>query len=164
MITQITNPDGAYQTVTDFRTGQASDGSAIQYGQTECYVIRANATIARGEALSIVAPTATVPVSVTPMAAATAVHLYLGAAQHDAVAGEPVLVVRRGFAVVRTEAADAPAAGEVLRCPDTTTGRFAASGALGAGGEVAGTVLGPEIGTTDFAFVFLDPVNMPQTA
>lgn len=160
----ITNPKGAYRTVSDYRTGQDADGFDLQMGQGETYVVRANATIGKGEAVMWVAATSTVETSVTPMTAAADVSLFAGAAQHAAAAGDYVTIIRRGFAVVQTETADTAAFGNILRAPDTTTGDFAVSGALGAGGEALGVVLGPEIGTSDTALVFLDPVIMPQTA
>jgi hypothetical protein len=162
--TLITNPSAAYRTVTDYRTGQDADGFDLEMGKSEVYHLRANATITKGEALMFVAATASVPTSVTPMTAAADVSLFAGVALEGAASGDLVTFARRGFVIVQTEDADTPAFGNILRAPDTVTGDFGASGALGAGGEALGLVLGPEIGSTNTALAFLDPVIFPQTA
>lgn len=152
----IVNPSGALGAgVTDYRTGQDVNGHDLHQGQGEVYSFRADATILKGQALGWVVPTATVPLSVTPMAAATSALLYAGAAGDGAAVGETVTVIRRGVAVVRI-GADAPAGGNGLLSPDTTTGEFEA-GAAAVGNQIVGVVLGPEIGTTGTCLAFLDP-------
>jgi hypothetical protein len=154
----ITNPSAALQTVTDFRTGLDSSGAPLQQGQ-QGWPYRANATIEAGQALMFVAPTATVPLSVTPMTTAIVTSdpwLFAGVAADAAAAGDQVLVIRRGVCVVQHDTSDTPAAADVLALPNATTGDFATAAAV-TGLRVVGTVLGPEIGTSNRCLAYLDP-------
>lgn len=163
---QITNPMAAYTTVTDYRTGVDAAGADLAY-ERKVEQFRANATIVKGQALMWVAPTATVPLSVTPMTAAVSASdawLFAGAAMESAEAGDTVAVLREGFGVVQTETADTPAFGNALCLPDTTTGDFATPADSPTGGAQVGVVLGPEIGTTDTAWVYLGWVATETTA
>lgn len=162
----ITNPLSAYRTVTDYRTGTDAAGGDLEYPR-EIQQWRANATITKGQALMMVAPTATVPPSVTPMTAAIGASdawLFVGAAMEDAAAGDTVAVLVRGYGVVKTETADTPAFANALCVPDTTTGAFAVPADSATGQAQVGYVLGPEIGTTDTAFAYVGWVATETTA
>jgi hypothetical protein len=158
----ITTPLGGFRSTSDFIDGMTADAEASMYYQ-EVWEFRANAAITQGEALMFVAPTATVPVSVTPMTAAITGSdpwAFAGAALNAAAAGETVRVLRRGIARVRIDAADTAAALSVLLAPDTTTGRFAVKTDPVAADVVVGMVLGIEdaSGTADFALCLIDAV------
>lgn len=152
----LTNPVGAHKTTSDFRNGVSDFGEPQLYQRNALF--RANATITKGQALMDVAPTATVPFSVTPMTAAVAASdswAFVGAALESAAAGDLVNVLVEGYGVLLLEDADTAAFRNVLRLPDTTTGAFATSADPLAGEAVCGKVLGPEIGTTNTAFCYL---------
>lgn len=144
MTSVLNNPLGANRTVTTFVSGKDADGIDL-YAPTETEAYRANATITKGQALSFVVPTATVPVSVTPMAAATDDRMYVGVALDGAAAGDTVLVATRGLCLVKV-VDDTPAAGDHLGLPDTTTGSFETTAtdpdATAIVGKQAGVVLG----------------------
>jgi hypothetical protein len=151
----ITNPTGAFRTTSDFIDGWDAAGELSLIDQ-RVVEVRADAAVTVGQALMIVAPTATVPVSVTPMTAAvTGTHgwRYYGAALTAGAAGDVIQVIRSGIARVRIDAADTAAAYSLLLAPDTTTGRHAIKTAAAAGDIVVGQVLGIEdaSGTADFA-------------
>jgi hypothetical protein len=144
MATQdITNPLGAHQTVTDFTTGVDRDGQLIHYSFNSV-PIRANAAIGKGEVLSWVAPTTTVPLSVTPMAAATVGSLFAGVAAKAAAAGAVVEVILPHSVALVDCGASTIAAGTVIVKP-TTTGKALNSAALDAT-TIAGTVIGVALG------------------
>lgn len=157
--TLIHNPQGAFRTVDDFRFGTDADGHPLQYGIGEAFQLRANAAVEAGEALMFVAPTASVPLSVTPMTAAADEQIFAGAAQNDAAIGESVVVVRSGFAIVQHDTSDIPAFGSVLLEPDATTGDFAVAadpvGGAGPAPAVVGLVLSAEIGTTNTCWAYV---------
>lgn len=158
----ITNNAGYFRDVTDFRTGQDSAGIDLDYPQV-VHRFRADATILKGQTLMEVAPTATVPLSVTPMTAAIGTSdpwMFVGVALHGAAAGEDVDVVVWGYCTVVIEDGDTPASASVLLVPDTTTGSAAV--ATAGTGSVIGKTLGPEIGTTNTAFCFIGPVVRPD--
>lgn len=152
---QITNPMGALRTTSDFIDGWDASSENHLYFQ-RVISVRANAAITLGEALMFVSPTATVPLSVTPMTAAITGSdpwSFAGAALEAAAAGDLVRVLVDGIARVRIDAADTAAALSILLAPDTTTGRFAVATDPAAGDVVVGYVLGIEdaSGTADFA-------------
>lgn len=158
--TAVTNPGGANAGgVTDFRTFRATDGFDIEYGKGEWYVLRANAAITRGQALEFVVPTLTLPLSVTPMLAASGVHLFAGVAIESAAAGEDVPFVRRGQVIAFTDDSDTPAFGQVLLKPDATTGQFATAAAAATLQNVLGLVLSAEMDGAGVrkSAVWLDP-------
>lgn len=145
----ITNPNGALRgPITSYITGRAADGFDIAM-EEEVELYRANATITVGQALAIVAPTATAPVSVTPLTTAIAAvpSRIWGVAKEAGAAGDLIKVMRRGIAVVNHDTSDTPAAYDFLLAPDATTGAFATASAAAAGVVVCGLVLGAEIGT-----------------
>lgn len=143
---QVTNPNGAFTTVSDYRLFRDANSRDLQLGQGETYVARANATILAGQALEHVVPTLTVPYSVQPMQVASGVHLYAGAALNNATAGQDVAFARSGYMMVFTDDSDTPAFGAVLLKPDATVGQFASAtaAATSTGQAVLGTVLGAE--------------------
>lgn len=159
--TLITNPTGALRTVSDYRTFRADDGSAMEFGKGETYAARAAVAITAGQALEFTVPTATVPMTVTPMATATDQSLFAGIALEDAAAGTTVPFMRRGFAHVFTDDSDTPAFGQHLLKPNATAGQCAtADVALAADGlPILGLVLSAEAGGAGLrkAFVLLDP-------
>lgn len=92
----ITNPLGVNQTVSDHRTARDIVGGEVAYGKT-VRPFRANANITRGQAVSFVVPTETVPLSVTPTTAAGS-HTFAGIAEDTVLAGRTVNVVVEGLA------------------------------------------------------------------
>lgn len=157
----ISNPFSALTAVTTFLFARDSAGIEIEYGKGEVYTLRANATILQGEALMHVVPTATLPLSVTPMTAAADMSLFAGVALTGAAAGELVQFVRRGYVIAFTDDSDTPAFGQVLLKPDATTGQFAtAAAALAADGQpILGLVLSAEMDGAGVrkAHVLVDP-------
>lgn len=157
---QITNPAGAWQTVTSFLTGRDSNGNLLPIGSTvETY--RANEAIAATQCVALVAPTATVPLSVEVMdvSDAFATLVFIGVAQEAAAAGEIVQVVTDGVVVVSIDDG-APIFGDVAIKHATVDGAVISGGTLGGtwdGSDVAGTAvgifLGAEIGTTNTALM-----------
>lgn len=135
----ITNPLAAHREVTDYTTGIDSEGGELDYGNI-VRTFRADAAIARGEVVNWVAPTTTAPLSVTPMAAATADNLKAGVALEAAAAGEQVDICVNGYCFVDV-AAETAAFGSVLTVPGTTTGK-GEIGAVAAFDNVIGITLG----------------------
>lgn len=150
MESAITNPRGALSTVSDYRTGKTDDGQDLQQGQLG-WPYRANAAIAKGDMLMWVAPTETVPLSVTPMTAAITASdawLFAGVALTAASTDQDVFVVQQGVAIINHVVADTPAANDVFGLPQTTTGLAETNAAI-TGLFVAGTVMSPEIGASN---------------
>ncbi len=163
----LANPNGANQTISTYVSGRDDAGSAQVLGHQVIESWRANAAVAQGEALMVVAPTATVPISVTPMTAVIASShpwRFWGVAMEAAAAGEQVRVCSSGVVEVLADAADTADAYDVLRAPDTTTGRFSVDAASADDILAVGIVLGVETGTTDkcLAFVSRVGVGMPD--
>lgn len=98
-VQMITNPKSKLKTVSDYRDGKTSSGELMAYGGTY-EVFRANASISKGQALSFVMPTSTVPASVKPEATADELWYFAGYAMHDAASGADVLVCQHGFCEV----------------------------------------------------------------
>lgn len=143
----ITNPNGAHKVVTDFRTGRDSAGEELSYGKLQNFY-RADAVIGKGEVLMWVAPTATVPLSVTPMTAAAADNLFAGIAQKAATAaGQMIGVVEMGYCIVDV-AAETAAFGSVVTAPATTTGK-AEIGATFDATLVVASYIGTALGAKD---------------
>lgn len=143
---QLGNPKAAFQTVTSFVTGRTADGEPLAYGSHEVE-LRADATITRGAVLMFVAPTATVPLSVTPMTVAAADNLFAGIAYEAGVAGDIIRVVTYGHAIVDV-AAETAAFGSLLTAPATTTGK-AEIGATEDATLVVSSVIGIALGIKD---------------
>lgn len=123
----ITNPGNVWGTVANPLTSQNPE----VFGRV--ITIRANATIVAGAAVQYVAPTATVPLSVTPLIIANAncPILFAGVSLEAAAAGEVVRIVVDGPALVNI-AADTPTIGDVAK-------KGAANGLLATNGTIGGT-------------------------
>lgn len=154
----LANSFGAFGTVSDFRTGKYSNGAALGYDQ-DFENWRANATITKGQALMLVAATATVPVSVTPMTAAGDKRLFVGVANENASAGQSVQVVTKGFALINV-GSGTPSALDLFVLPATTTGVFDTSSTDPDATTVVGTVGGVVLftkGSDNLAPAYLSP-------
>jgi hypothetical protein len=141
MIQFLTNPAGLYKQTTDFRTGKTATGESHAYGNI-VLPFRANAAVTKGQALTFVAPTQTVPMSVKPRVNADLSPLFAGIATETKAAGEVVQVCVWGFCEVAVGAAD-PVAGDygVLSATTGIVGTVAQATAIDAA-VVSGTVLG----------------------
>lgn len=155
METVINDPAGAHRVVSDYRLGKDADGYDLT-GPQDIYYLRADAAITKGQALMLVVPTQTVPVSVAPMTAAAEDAFFIGVALESAAAGAMVAVLNKGFARVLFDASDTAAAGDYLVVPATTTGRLDVIGAVAANAVVVGLMLGAEDGTTDTVYAYID--------
>lgn len=152
----ISNSQGAHRVVSTFVTDQDDGGEALHQptGITE---YRANAAISVGQVVSFVAGTATVPLSVKPMATGDSVLIFAGIAQNSAIAGETVQVAQVGHALLAI-GAGTPAFGEYLTKPAVTAGLGVNTATAIDATTVAGTVLGVFVGTkaaSNLAPVFL---------
>lgn len=149
----LSNPAGTHRTVTDFRTGVDNKGNDLVHTDQVVQGYIADAAVARGEALALVAPSQTAPVKVTPMTTTITgadPWRFVGVALHDAAAGEWVQVVVAGTCVIKHNSGDTPAAWNLVALPGTSTGVFAVGATDPAdNGLYCGVVLGPETGTTD---------------
>jgi len=94
-IQALTNPRGLHKSVSDFRDGKTASGELLSYGGVY-EQFRANAAISKGQALSFVVPTSTVPLSVKPEATADELWYFAGYAMTDAAAGAQVTVCQHG--------------------------------------------------------------------
>ena len=156
----ITNPNAALRTLpaAGFVNGQDSSGADLDVGVGISYTIRANAAITRGQALMWVAPTATVPLSVTPFTAAADEQIFAGCAFDNTAAGDNCLVIREGFCTVKFDTGSTAAFGSVFKQPVTATGDFEIIADPIGGADappVLGLCLGVEIGTTDTCFGYI---------
>lgn len=153
MDAQLANPLGAFRTVADFTLGVDAAGELVT-PEIRCVPYRANAAITKGQALMFVAPTTTVPVSVTPMTAAAADHLFAGVALHAAAAGATVQVVTNGHCLIQVGAGTAAAASYGV-VPATTTGVFDVDDALDAGDTAVAIFWGVKDAANN-AFAYVD--------
>jgi hypothetical protein len=154
-MTLLTNPLGAHRQVTTFVAGQDADGEPF-HQPTAITTYRANAAILRGQVVQFVAPTASVPLSVAPMATASSALIYAGVALDNAAAGETVQVAQAGHVLVRTGDVTT-SLGEYLVKPGSTAGIGSLSSTAIDGTTVAGSILGVVVGNDDGTFtpVFL---------
>lgn len=151
----INNPFGAHRPVTTFVAGQDANGEPFHLPNS-VQEYRANAAIQRGEIVQWVAPSASAPLSVTPMATASSQLIFAGVALNDAQTGETVQVAQHGHALVRTGDVTT-ALGEYLLKPSTTAGVGVTASTAVDATTVAGTILGIVVGNDDGTFtpVFL---------
>lgn len=158
----INNPAGALSNapVTTYLFGRDAAGFELEQGKGEVYTFRANATVTRGQALMWVVPTATVPLSVTPMTAGADLVLFAGVALESGVAGDNIPVMRRGICIAFTDDSDTPAFGQILLRPDATTGQFATAAVAATIQFALGTVLSAEMDGAGVrkSLVMVDPV------
>lgn len=163
----LANPNGAHRTITSYISGRDADGIPLVIGNQDIESWRAAATILQGQALMFVAPTATVPMTVTPMTAAASAATpwrFAGAAMEGAVAGEQVRVCKDGFVEVLFDTSDTAAAYSILNLPYTTTGEFDIAAATADDVAQVGWVCGVETGTEDkcLAYVNRNGCNLPD--
>lgn len=163
----IANPNGAHRTITTYVSGRDADGIPLVIGNQEVESFRAAATILQGQALMFVAPTATVPMTVTPMTAAASAATpwrFAGVALDNAVAGEQIKLVATGFVEVLFDASDTAAAYSILNLPYTTTGDFDIAAATADDVAQVGWVCGIESGTSDkcLAYVSRNGILLPD--
>jgi hypothetical protein len=157
-MTLISNPLGAHRTVTTFVANADSRGEALIQPEVT-RELRAAAAVTVGQVLQYTAPTATVPLSVEPMATASAAVFFAGVALNNAAAGEMVHLVPPGGGIVRVRTGDVTTQlGDRLVKPGSTAGVGTIvdqSGALAAT-DVIGTVLGIVVGNDDGTFTPVD--------
>lgn len=153
---EITNPKGAFRSVTSYLTYVDDAGELITYERIVAQY-RANDTIAQYNAVGFVAATATVPLSVEllDVSDATAAASFAGVAVEAATAGDLVTIVVQGPAIVTIDNGT-PAFLDYAIKHATVDGCLIASPAPDAT-TVAGTLLGvwlsAEIGTSNTAVV-----------
>lgn len=151
---QLSNPNGAFRTVSDFTLGLDADNGLVT---PECNTVpyRANAAIAAGDALMFVAPTTTVPISVAKMTAAAEPHIFAGVALNAATAaGQMVQVVTNGHCMVNVGGGTAAAASYIV-IPETTTAVFDVDATPDAGDTVVGILWGIK-NASNLAFAYVD--------
>lgn len=122
----ILNPAGAYRQVADFTTWVDGFGFELNYGEQDIETYRANAALAKGDACIFVAPTATVPLSVTGLTGNTnGVSLSFAGVAMEAIAiGAYGRICVRGYCRVQVGTA-APAAYDVAVRNGSQTGAVA---------------------------------------
>jgi hypothetical protein len=166
-MTIIANPNSAHRTVSTYISGRDADGIPLVVGNQVVESWQAAAAVSQGQALCFLAPTATVPLTVTPMTAAlSASHpwTFAGAALEDAAAGEMVRVCAEGFCEVLFDASDTAAFGSVVNIPYTSTGDFDIAAAPADDTLQVGVCFGIETGSTDkcLARVSRNGVGIPD--
>lgn len=156
----IINPQSAWNPVTSYLTGVDSLGYPIAYSQTT-ETWRASETVLATQCVGLIAPTATVPVSVEVMDVSDvfAALAFIGVASEGATVGQNLTVVTAGVVVVSIDDG-APIFGDVAIKHATVDGAVISGGTLGGtwdGSDVAGTALGvflgAEIGTSNTALM-----------
>lgn len=117
-----TNPSFALRTISDFTTWEDADGNFLGSDiYQDVAVFRANAAISYGDCVSFVAPTTTVPLSVTPSTTtASEQYRFVGVALEAASAGQMVQVCIRGVCEVNVGTAD-PVFGDIMSPVANTT-------------------------------------------
>lgn len=153
----LENPSGAFKTVADFTLGLDATGAEV-VPELRIATYRANATITQGQALNFVAPTTTVPISVTPMAVATEGRMFCGAAYEAAAAGAFVRVVIEGHCLINA-GATTPAAGNFAILPDATTGVFGTDASPDVDDEIVGINWGVK-NANNLVFSFIARPNL----
>lgn len=151
---EITHPLGGSSlgtAVTDFRTGKDADGNELAVTENIVLHLRANAAIAKGDLVSFVVPTATVPLSVKQTAVADTSWMKRGIAMAAATAaGQVIPVCVFGHCLVNV-GAGTPVAGDYGTPHGATAGLVAVVAAASPpdATTVVGTVLGVFLGTKD---------------
>lgn len=140
----LTSPKGGYGRVTDFTTYKDTDGAEIRYDQ-RCGNYRCNETIAKYQAVALVAATATVPLSVEVLDISDAIAglVFIGVAQQAGVAGDVISVCVEGVTLVKVDTGD-PVFGDVAikGASDGTLTTAGTAGGTWDGSDVAGTACG----------------------
>jgi hypothetical protein len=149
----LSNPIGAFKTVTDFRTGKDADGQPLEmYAEVVDGI--ADSTLAVGQLVVRIVPTATQPMRIGKAAGTgggvhpTAFNV-AGVCIKAATAGQPTQYVKYGFCLVNV-ANGTPAIGD-MGVPSATQGVVdAVALATGiAATTFAGNILGQFLGTKD---------------
>lgn len=146
----ITNPAGAYRQVSDYTTWVGADGLDITFDQMIA-TYRANAAVAKGDAVMFVAPTATVPLSVTGLTGSSnAVALsFAGIALDPAPVGGYARICTWGYCRAQVGTAT-PAAYDAGTVNGSATGALAVVGSAAlAAANIAGTLLGVFLAAKD---------------
>lgn len=159
-----TNTQGALRTYADFTTWLDADG--IFHGEDwyqDVIPYRANTTIAAGDAVMFVAPTATVPLSVTPLSTtAGEAYRFVGIAKESATAGQQCDIVVAGVVQVNI-GSQTVAFGDM--CTSPATGAAGVPTRVAQASVAATHIIGTMIGTylsanditgTDKAVVFVN--------
>jgi hypothetical protein len=152
----IQNPFGAHRQVTTFASGVDVLGEPF-HAPAVTQEYRANAAITLGQVVEFVYGTATVPLSVQPMATASSQMRFAGVALNAAAAGEVVQVCTHGHCLVNV-GATATAIDSYLLKPATTAGVGTVASTAVDATTVTGTILGTFVGANDgttFSPVFL---------
>lgn len=141
---QLLDPLGAYKGIADF-TLFRTDSKVQRLYPRRVDTFRANDTIAIYQAVALVAATTTVPVSVEllDVSDAFAGLLFVGVAQHAAVAGDVLAVCTWGFTPAKVDTSD-PIFGDAA-IKGAADGQLATAGTLGGtwdGSDVSGTACG----------------------
>jgi hypothetical protein len=146
--TLLTNPVGAFRTVSDFRTGRDASGFKLDFASTEILGDGiANGAIAVGDIVVRVVPTATQGLRYAKGGATPGGWTVAGVAlSKAAAAGNAVQIATRGFALVNV-GAGTPAAGDVATV-GATAGQAGVivAGTGVAATDVAGSILGEFLG------------------
>lgn len=159
MSTILANPNGAFVTVSDYRTGRDENGIPLVVGNQEIESFTAGGTILQGQALMFAAPTETAPITVAPMTAAISGSdpwLFAGVAMEGGVAGDMVRVCSRGICEILFDTSDTAAFASVVNLPYTTTGDFDVATVPADDVVPVGFCFGPEIGSTDKCLALID--------
>ena len=163
----LVNPNGANRTVSNFASGQDDNGNELVLSDQKICSYKAAAAITVGQALMLIAPTATAGPTVTPMTVAVAapnadVWRFVGVALDAGAVGDQVRVGECGIFRVLHDALADPAVYDLLVLPLTSTGEF---------DLVAGTPVDDSVpvgfylsvtdaDTTDTALAYLGPITV----
>lgn len=157
----IVNPVGANKTVTDFRTQKTDGGELLLMGDEQYAYCQANAAIAKGEVVMLVAAAdASTPLRVAKMTTAADPRLFVGIAEKAATAaGQIIRVCTKGITELYVNA-QTVAFGDVAKVPGTNAGEASCSStdpdATVIVGQVIGTVLYAK-NSSNLAPVRVDP-------
>jgi hypothetical protein len=158
----LRNPNGAHRTVSNFASGQDDDGVDLALSDQTVTSYKAGSAVVKGQALMLVAPTATAGITVVPATAAVMAPTadtwrFAGVALNAGAAGDQIQVGVQGVFRILHDAGDDPAVYDLVEAPQTTTGRFDVVAGVPADGDVyVGYYLsGTDAGTTDTALAYI---------
>lgn len=146
----LTNPNGAFVGVTDYRTFKLADGSPMPTFQVVVDDFQSAGAITAGDLVNLVAPTsATTPPQWKQSAAADSANRLRGVALNGtSAAGQNVRVVIYGLAFVNV-GAGTPAADNFAIQSATVAGQATPTAAAPAATDVLGAVVGWFLGAKD---------------
>ena len=160
----ITNPSAAFQKVSDFLTYEDDSDNLLDYPRVVDTFIAAG-TIAKNDWVGFVGASATAALKVEKLdvSDAFAATVCIGVALEGAAAGDRVQVVTRGVAICNINDTGTIALGDVAVKHATADGAsgvtaIASLDATVVAGSILGIYLGPEIGTTGFAPVWVQKI------